>query len=160
MPEPCGRCGEPVPDGSRFCTTCGHPVNGAAATERDAGGANVNAPTVRLGVCPACEAVCDADGNFCDNCGAALGDAELRPQEGGTPRGRSTSPAGKAAKAGGKTVMFCSACKLFSDDAAAVFCEDCGASSSRPRAHRAMESRRSSKARCGRRPARRRPRNL
>lgn len=113
MPEPCARCGETVPEGARFCGTCGEPVNGAKASERVAGGANVNAPTTRVTNCPACMAVCDADGNFCDNCGAALGAAE---------------PTCAAPSATSTTwrYMYCNTCAECVQDLTAVYCEDCG----------------------------------
>lgn len=114
MVEPCKRCGETVPDGARFCGTCGDPVNGAVASERVPGHENANAPTVRVTTCPACRAVCDADGNFCDNCGAALGAAE--------PEGAAAAPS----PAPVQRHMFCPECKESVDDLCAVYCEECG----------------------------------
>ncbi|RNC58939.1 hypothetical protein TcCL_ESM03427 [Trypanosoma cruzi] len=107
--DPCVHCGEQIPEGSRFCGTCGAPINGAAASERKAGAENVNASTIRVVVCPACKAVCDADGNFCDNCGAALGDEE---------------PATAAPST--TEVMFCKKCGESFEDQTARFCEECG----------------------------------
>ncbi|EPY34417.1 hypothetical protein AGDE_07926 [Angomonas deanei] len=115
MPDPCTECGQPIPDESRFCPTCGHMVKGAQKEERAKGGENVNAPTVHLVTCSACEAVCDADANFCDNCGAVLDMDPAASKEGSTKKA-----------AGGKEVMFCSSCKETYDDLTAVFCEECG----------------------------------
>ncbi|KEG10669.1 hypothetical protein DQ04_03441060 [Trypanosoma grayi] len=109
LSNPCGKCGEQIPEGSRFCGTCGVPINGAAADERTAGVENVNAPSVRVVMCPACKAICDADGNFCDNCGAALGDAE---------------PAATAVAT--KEVMMCRNCCESVEELSAKFCEECG----------------------------------
>ncbi|KAH9589034.1 Double zinc ribbon [Trypanosoma melophagium] len=110
LPTPCIKCGEQIPEGSRFCGTCGVPINGAAANERTAGAENINAPTIRVVVCPACKAVCDADGNFCDNCGAALGDVE---------------PSSTSAETL-KEVMYCEKCCEYIEELTANFCEECG----------------------------------
>ncbi|ORC92597.1 uncharacterized protein TM35_000033500 [Trypanosoma theileri] len=110
LPSPCTKCGEQIPEGSRFCGTCGVPINGAAADERTAGAENVNAPTIRVVVCPACKAICDADGNFCDNCGAALGDVEPSLSSEVTI----------------KEVMYCKNCCEFIEELTANFCEECG----------------------------------
>lgn len=132
QPVPCVHCGERIPQGSRFCGTCGQPVNGAAAAERLAGGTNVNAAAVRAAVCPACEAVCDADGNFCDNCGAALGDTEEMPPSSSAPQSASqtrtstSSTGGGARKSITQPTKFCPTCKTPVADLAATFCEDCG----------------------------------
>ncbi|KAL7701199.1 zinc-finger of a C2HC-type/Double zinc ribbon [Lotmaria passim] len=139
-PASCAHCGECVPQGSRFCGTCGQPVNGAAAQERTPGGTNADASTVRVVVCPACQAVCAADGNFCDNCGAALGDTDVVPSsQGATTACRSASASASAspspsvsregvAAMAGEMVMtkFCPSCKMPVADMAATFCEDCG----------------------------------
>lgn len=105
QPLPCPHCGERVPPDSRFCGTCGQPVDGATAAERTPGNTNASASTLRVVVCPACHAKCDADGNFCDNCGAALGDTDVAP----------------AAQ-----LRYCPTCQTSVADAAATFCEDCG----------------------------------
>jgi hypothetical protein len=121
LPVPCVHCGERIPQGSRFCCTCGQPVNNASAQERMAGGTNVNASTVRLVVCPACQAICDADGNFCDNCGAALGDTDVAP----TPP-QSATKLPQSGPAAVTATKFCPTCKTPVADLAATFCEDCG----------------------------------
>lgn len=105
---PCKHCGERIPQGSRFCGTCGQPVQGAATAERTPGKTNANVSVTRSVLCPACEAISDADGNFCDNCGAALGDADA-------------APAAPVAK-----IMRCPTCGETVADATALFCEDCG----------------------------------
>ncbi|KAG8341196.1 hypothetical protein TRVL_07977 [Trypanosoma vivax] len=112
--KPCTACGESVPEGSRFCGTCGVPINGAMADERLAGVENVNAPTVRVLTCPACKAICDADCNFCDNCGGVLGDAEP------------STCGGLPAIVSAKEVMFCTSCGTSIEELSAKYCEDCG----------------------------------
>ncbi|KPA78435.1 hypothetical protein ABB37_06063 [Leptomonas pyrrhocoris] len=135
LPVPCVHCGERIPQGSRFCGTCGQPVNGASAEERTPGGTNENVSTVRVVVCPACKAVCDADGNFCDNCGAALGDTDIaptpqkaakaRPTASPVRKGEATAPTASSRQSGAAT-KFCPTCKTPVADMAATFCEDCG----------------------------------
>lgn len=114
--QPCSKCKELIPLGSRFCGTCGEPVEGSTTGERVPGDDNVNAPTVRMTVCPACKAVCDADGNFCDNCGAALGDSESTL----------TEEQSRALTTKKIIYMFCTSCNERVNDPAAVFCEECG----------------------------------
>lgn len=109
MKEPCAHCGEPVPEASRFCGTCGQPVDGATVAERVAGAGNENVPTVRVVACPACKAIGDADANFCDNCGAALGNEEPQLPE-------TTS----------KVELYCKECNEVVHDAGALYCEECG----------------------------------
>lgn len=123
LPDPCTRCGESVPEGSRFCATCGQPVNNAVADERIPDAENVNAPTVRMTHCPACRALCDADGNFCDNCGAALGDAE--PVQSSLDKWAEEAKQLPKAPAT-KKHMYCSMCKEGCEDLTAKFCEECG----------------------------------
>ncbi|CAC9479469.1 conserved hypothetical protein [Leishmania infantum JPCM5] len=126
LSSPCQHCGERIPHGSRFCGTCGQPVKGASAHERTPGGPNKHASTVRSVVCPACEAISDADGNFCDNCGAALGDADLTP----APAAAGAAATPPSFRAGGSTehkaVLYCAKCNETVEDTTAVFCEDCG----------------------------------
>ncbi|KAG5480977.1 hypothetical protein LSCM1_06651 [Leishmania martiniquensis] len=119
----CQHCGERVPQKSRFCGTCGRPVQGAPKCERTPGGPNENVPTARSVVCPACKVLSDADGNFCDNCGAALGDADS-----------ASAPALSAAASSSRTgvstadmaALYCANCKETVGDPTAIFCEDCG----------------------------------
>lgn len=130
LPDPCSRCGEAVPEGSRFCATCGQPVDNAKADERTPGDENINAPTVRMTNCPACRALCDADGNFCDNCGAALGDAEPVKLAAGTTGGNHhlSTPVSPAAP---EEIMYCETCNEECSDLTAIFCEECGEKLSR-----------------------------
>ncbi|CBH16568.1 hypothetical protein, conserved [Trypanosoma brucei gambiense DAL972] len=115
LAKPCAQCGESIPQGSRFCGTCGVPVNGASADERGEGAENVNAPTVRVLTCPACRAICDADSNFCDNCGGALGDAEPLAVGGARTPAKTT-----------KEVMYCKGCGETVEELSAKYCEECG----------------------------------
>lgn len=111
--DPCAHCGEVVAEGSRFCGTCGQPVPGAAANERAPTESSSAASKTKVAKCPACEALCGADGNFCDNCGAALGDTEPVEKELVTQH--------SSAK-----ILYCEKCKEDYDDNTAVFCEECG----------------------------------
>nr|CCC94601.1 unnamed protein product [Trypanosoma congolense IL3000] len=115
LENPCAHCGEAIPEGSRFCGTCGAPINGAAADERGEGAENINAPTVRVVPCPACKAICDADSNFCDNCGGVLGDTEP------TSNSVKSSPSKVTRK-----VMYCKACGEVVEELSAKYCEECG----------------------------------
>ncbi|KAG5481616.1 hypothetical protein CUR178_06968 [Leishmania enriettii] len=119
----CNHCRERVPLNSRFCGTCGQPVEGAPAHERTPSGPNENVPTARSVVCPACRVMSDADGNFCDNCGAALGDADVASSP-------TTSAAASSSRirdsAEDRTAQYCAYCKETVEDCTAVFCEDCG----------------------------------
>ncbi|KPI85949.1 hypothetical protein ABL78_4992 [Leptomonas seymouri] len=129
LPVPCVHCGERIPQGSRFCGTCGQPVNGAAAEERTPGGTNENASTVRMVVCPACKAMCDADGNFCDNCGAALGDTDIASTPQSATKARAPAPSAskkEAAPCSDVVTKFCLTCKMPVADMTASYCEDCG----------------------------------
>ncbi|KAG5507541.1 hypothetical protein JKF63_06490 [Porcisia hertigi] len=124
LSDPCQHCGERIPRGSRFCGTCGQPVHDASEPERTPGGSNENVSAARSVVCPACKAISDIDGNFCDNCGAALGTA------GATPSPKSATAASSAPRSAGatprRTQLHCTKCKETVEDTAAIFCEDCG----------------------------------
>ncbi|CAM37983.1 conserved hypothetical protein [Leishmania braziliensis MHOM/BR/75/M2904] len=121
--NPCQHCGEDIPRGSCFCGTCGQPVQGAPSHRRTPGGTNEGVSTARRLVCPACEALSDADGNFCDNCGAALGDADVAPATAATAASPS-SYTGRSTEC--KTSLYCANCKEAVEDKKALFCEDCG----------------------------------
>ncbi|GET87714.1 hypothetical protein, conserved [Leishmania tarentolae] len=123
--NPCQHCGERIPHGSRFCGTCGQPVQDASSHERTSDGPNNHAPTVRSVVCPACEGISAADGNFCDNCGAALGDCDVTPAPTAAAPPISAS-SGAGCSTGQNTALYCAKCKETVEDTTAVFCEDCG----------------------------------
>ncbi|ESL07995.1 hypothetical protein TRSC58_04310 [Trypanosoma rangeli SC58] len=105
----CTHCGEQIPEGSRFCGTCGVSIKDAAASEGMSGAENVGASTLQALEGSSGKTVCDADGNFNDNSGAALGDVK-------------TSTAAPLTK----EVMFCKKCGESVEDQTARFCEECG----------------------------------
>ncbi|CCW69125.1 unnamed protein product [Phytomonas sp. Hart1] len=119
MPNPCKRCGEIIPDKSRYCGTCGEPVVDATHTEREPGWGNDNALTMHMTTCSACKALCCNDANFCDNCGAALTEQTVLPAKN---EGQAI-PASRASKMG---MVYCKTCDLFFEESHAVYCEDCG----------------------------------
>lgn len=68
--SPCTRCGEPNPDGSRFCHSCGLPL-GAPEPARP----EPARPAAAV-VCSRCRGVADPGADFCKFCGARLGGNE------------------------------------------------------------------------------------
>ncbi|RNF09845.1 hypothetical protein TraAM80_01870 [Trypanosoma rangeli] len=106
---PCTHCGEQIPEGSRFCGTCGVSITDAVASEGMSGAENFGASTLHAPERPSGKTVCDADGNFSGNSGVALGDVK-------------TSTAAPLTK----EVMFCKKCGESIEDQTAKFCEECG----------------------------------
>eukprot|EP00796_Vickermania_ingenoplastis_P012506 gene12506-8562_t len=117
LPDPCPGCGELIIEGSSFCPTCGQPVAkapGLVDERTPKKELHVESPSVRMAHCPACRALCDADGNFCDNCGAALGDTE--------PVATTTNTKGTASE----VELYCTTCDEVCEIENAIFCEECG----------------------------------
>lgn len=77
-----------------------------------------------MSACPACKALCDADGNFCDHCGAALGEVELVTRNTNKDNNnQNPCKMNNGNAANDNYCMYCASCKEKVEDMTSIYCE-------------------------------------